>query len=45
MEVVDVGDARRVEDVAPDLRELDALGRGLEQHIHGLAQQPARSAA
>ena len=39
VEVVDGLDAGRLEDVAPDLLEVDALGRRLEEHVDALAEQ------
>ena len=43
VEVVAVDDARRVEDVPPDVVEVHVTGRGLEQDIGRLAQQPERA--
>ncbi len=39
VEVVDVVDALSVEDVRPDIGEVDAPGRGLQQNVDRLTQQ------
>ena len=43
VEVVAVDHARRVEDVPPDVVEVHVPGRGLEQDIGRLAQEPERA--
>ena len=45
VQVMDVGDARRVEDVGPDVVHVDALRGGLEEDVDGVAEQASRSAA
>ncbi|GAA2801988.1 hypothetical protein GCM10020219_086660 [Nonomuraea dietziae] len=39
MQVVDVGDARRLQQVLAHLGQVDAPGRGLEQDVDGLPEQ------
>ena len=43
MEVVDGLDAGGLEDVPPDLVEVHALGRGLEEHVDSIAEQMPRA--
>jgi len=43
MEVMDVRDPRRLEDVPPNVRHVDALGRGLEEDVDRVPQQAPRA--